>query len=363
MENGTPTRRSFLAVLGASAGAAACVVLSPQAAARKHDSIEIGGPGLSFIVDKEGRVNISWAEDGVRRGFVFGKAGANNLPNFYQTTLNGAPIGTYSTDWIPPIVFEALQDGDGRAGLAFTGGNHLVDGKQSAENLSFEIEADGIVVKPGTEGQAQRITCRVLNRLQASNTVSKNRYALLQSIQVDFAPGCANVHAEVLALENISIFIDYGPQMVATGVNETVFYLGGNNTSPTKFNGKLNSGNYLDSPTAWASLCSSNKGQLAAWIDRTYGIADGTRIHESFGMIIGGGPGSTKQYTTAIHRLLKREKANYYSLLAGERYQWRGGYSWSSQTAKPGFVASMKYLDNGRVRRVDALSGLNYINP
>ncbi|MCY1436033.1 hypothetical protein D9M71_521480 [compost metagenome] len=166
-----------------------------------------------------------------------------------------------------------------------------------------------------------------------------------------------------MALEDLSVYIDYGPQMVTTGVNETVFYLGGKNKSPTKFSGKLNSGNYQDSPRAWASLCSGKKGQLAAWIDRSYGIADGTKIHDSFGMIIGGGAGSTKQYTTAIHRQLKRDKTNYLSLLKGESYQWRGGYTWSSHAVKSGFVASMKYLDNGRVRRVDALSGEIYLNP
>ncbi|MDD2133370.1 hypothetical protein [Pseudomonas kurunegalensis] len=364
MEGVSPTRRSFLTVLGAGAGAAACAVVASRVVATSEPGTdEEARAGLSYVVDNDGRVHLDWVDGKDRRGFVFGKAGANELPNFYQTTLNGHPLSTYTTDWIPPIVFEALLDGGGRAGLAFTGGNHLVDGKRSAENISFEIEADGYSIKPGDEGHADRVTCRVINKLMASNTVSKGRYALLQSVQVDFAAGCANVHADVVALEDLSVFIDYGPQMVTTGVNEKVFYLGGMNETPAKFNGNLNSGNFKEAPKAWASLCSSRKGQLAAWIDRGYGIADGTHIHESFGMIIGGGPGSVKQYTTAIHRQLKRDKSNYLTLSKGDRYQWRGGYSWSSGRSKPGFVASMKYLDNGRVRQADALSGAIYLNP
>lgn len=317
---------------------------------------------LTYQVGTGGRITIIWDDGDITRGFTFGPAGANNLPNFSELLRDGVVIGTYSTDWLPPLVFDVAAGGD-NGSLSFTGGNHEVGGLKTALNLVYEVEADGVPLVPGDSGRSAHITCRVVNKVMAGNSVSIGRYAALQSIQVDFVPGACSVHAEVLALENLEFYIDYGCQMVAT-VNDTLFYMGGQLEAPVPFDPTLTSGSPTIYPNAWAVLCASANGQLAAWIDRGYGVADGSQVSDRYGLIIGGST-TTKQYTTAIHRLLERnvQNPNFMPLPAGKSYKWRGGYSWGPVNVKPGFVASLRYLDNDRMRQANALSGALVINP
>lgn len=322
----------------------------------------VGTAPLTYLVGAGGRITILWYDGYIQRGFTFGPTGANDLPNFVELLRDGVVIGLYTTDWLPPMVFDVAENGDG-AGLNFTGGNHLVGDLKTALNILYDIEADGVPLAPGDSGKADRITCRVVNKVMAGNTVSLGRYAALQSIQVDFAPGACNVHAEVIALEDLQFYIDYGCQMVAT-VNETLFYMGGQFSEPVPFDPTLTSGSPSAYPDAWAVLCTGANGQLAAWIDRGYGVADGSQVSEEYGLIIGGST-TVKQYTTAIHRFLQRNPVNpnYMPLEAGKSYKWRGGYSWGPVDVKPGFVASLRYLDNGRMRRANAVNGTVIINP
>ncbi|MBA6088606.1 hypothetical protein H4C81_06825 [Pseudomonas monteilii] len=323
-----------------------------------------GTAPLTYQVGAGGRITIVWDDGDIPRGFTFGPTGQNNLPNFAELLRDGAIIGTYGTDWLPPLVFDVKRNGDA-GGLNFTGGNHLVGDVKTAVNIQYDIEADGVPLVPGDGGRADRITCRVVNKIMAGNAVTLGRYSVIQSLQLDFAPGACNVHAEVMALEDVQFYIDYGCQMVAGGVSDTLFYLGGQLSEPVPFDSTLTSGSPSVYPEAWAALCTSANGQLAAWIDRSYGVADGKQVSEAYGMIIGGGAASTKQYTTAIHRFLQRnpDSPNYMELPSGKSYKWRGGYSWGPVDVKPGFVASLRYLDNGRMRRANAINGTVIINP
>ncbi|MNH14268.1 hypothetical protein D3C79_738570 [compost metagenome] len=307
-------------------------------------------------------MTITWSDGLGKRGYVFGPNGNNKLPNFIKVLKDSEVVSSFATDWLPPITFEALTNGDGRTALEFTGGNHLIDGLATASNVSLVFEADGVPVKSGDSGSADRIVSRGVNRLMANNTVSLGRYVLLQSLQVDFVPGSANVHCEVMALEDVQVYVDYGCQMVTTGANDTLFYLGGQFAAPIPFDNKVNSGSPAAYPGAWAVLTSGAQGQLTAWIDRHYGIADGAQVYEGFGLIVGGSS-SNKQYTTAIHHLLRRGSPNFMPLAAGQKYKWRGGYSWGPLEVSDGFVASTRYLDGGRVRRADAVSGQVVLNP
>ena len=325
-----------------------------------------GSSRITYEVDATASsVNLSWPDGVGTRGFKFGLNGANNLANFIQALRNGGVTVTSTTDWLPPVTFEAANNGDGRIPLEFTGGNHLVNDLKTAQSVSFVMEADGVPLKAGDSGTADKLVCYVVNKLMANNTVSLNRYCLLQSLQVDFVPGAANVHVDYLALEDLQLYIDYACQIVTTNVNDKLFYLGGQFPEPIDWDGKVNSGNAIDYPDAWAVITTSVNGQLTAWIDREYGIAKSRQVDPVRGMIRGGGDGSTKQYTTAYNRPLVRNPTtpNYIALAAGERYQWRGGYSWGPVDVKAGFVASTRYLDGDRIRRADAVSALAVLNP
>lgn len=321
---------------------------------------------VSYTVLPTGAIQLYWQDGTLTRGYEFGPNGANNLPNFSKVLRNGGVLQAFATDWLPPIIFEVTNNGDGYSGLEFTGGNHLVKGVQTAINVGYVLEADGVRLYPGDSGTADRITGRVIDKYMASNTVDLGRYALARSIQLDWMAGVCNVHAHVLALEDIEVYVDYGCQMTTTGSNDTLFYMGGQYDAPIAWDSTANAGSPTLYPKAWASVCASANGQLSAWIDRDYGIAAvPDLIYPGYGTIIGGGGSSTKQYTTAIHKFLQRNPTtpNYYKLLKGQSYKWRGGYSWETPVVADGLVASMHYLDNGVIRRADALSGTVVLKP
>ncbi|MNP71187.1 hypothetical protein D3C76_1675380 [compost metagenome] len=110
-------------------------------------------------------------------------------------------------------------------------------------------------------------------------------------------------------------------------------------------------------------LTTSANGQLAAWIDRKYGVAAESQIFENYGKIIGGGGTSTKQYTTAINKERVRNPANAMRLQAGKSYQWRGGYSWGPVSLPDGMVATLRYMDEWRIRRAFAVSASKILKP
>jgi hypothetical protein len=321
------------------------------------------GPRVSYTLDAGGKLTLSWPDGIGTRGFVFGPNGENSLANFAQVILNGGTISSFGTDWLPPMIFDAVNNGDGWPYLEFTGGNHRVDNKLTAASVLYVVEADGVPLTGPTSGTADRLTCRIVNKLMAGNTVSLGRYPVLQAFQVDFMPGVSGVHAEIMALEDVDIYTDYACQIVTTGVNDTLFYLGGQFPQPIPFDSTVNSGLPADYPDAWAVLTTSANGQLAAWIDRKYGVAAESQIFENYGKIIGGGGISPKQYTTAINRERVRNPANAMRLQAGKSYQWRGGYSWGPVSLPDGMVATLRYMDEWRIRRAFAESASTVLKP
>lgn len=326
--------------------------------------VSSGGSGsrVSYSVDDNGRMTLGWSDGTGARGFVFGPNGANNLPNFVQVIKDGGVISSFSTDWLPPMVFDAVNNGDGSS-LSFTGGNHLVNGQVTAESVAYIVEADGVPLTGASSGTADRVTCRIVNSLMAANTVSLGRYPLLQSFQVDFMPGVVGVHADIMALEDVDIYTDYACQIVTQGVNDTLFYLGGQFPAPIPFDGTVNSGAADAYPDAWAVLTSSANGQLGAWIDRDYGVAAENQIYAPYGKIIGGTTPGAKQYTTAINKKRVRSPGNAMRLEAGATYRWRGGYSWEPVIIPAGMVATLRYMDEWRVRSAFAVSAGRVLKP
>jgi len=317
-----------------------------------------GSGGVSYSINKDKKIRATWDDgSGARRGFDYGKNGANDLGNFAAHLLNGKIVTGYTTDWNPPVVIDAAANGDS-AGLNFTGGNHEVGGKKTAFMTSYDILADGAPVAEGSSGRCEKLVIRQVNRLMAGNTVSLGRYVADQILTITIMAGGASVECEFAALENLHLYIDYGPQMVTGGAGGTLYYLEGKHGLPIPFDGLETSGKPSEKPNAWAScyVYGDGSGQLSAWIDRSYGIADAKNSSDQYGLIIGGGPASTKQYPTAYHRFLARNPAspNHMELKAGASYKWRGGYSWQPVRLRTNAVATMDYVHDGRLRRVDA---------
>lgn len=339
-------------------------VIDPALYVYKSDQ----GGALSYTINMDGRLQVTWRDpEGITRGYTFGINGANDLPNFFNLRKGNRIIHQFGTDMLPPMVFDAAQNGDVSPPLDFTGGNHTINGKKTAVNVGFDILADGRLVSFGESGRATNLVCRIYNRLMACNTVESERYVGLQSFVVSFFPGGAQVETEFTAMEDLQLYIDYGPQLVHINLEQTVFFIGGQFAAPVPYVTGLGSGKPSVYPDAWAVLCTGADGQLGAWIDRNYGIAGAENTSEDFDLMTGSGAGSTsrKQYPTAYHRRLVRDAVNpnYLPLAAGKSYKWRGGYSWQPVALKSPFVASMDYMLDGRARRVDAITASRTVSP
>jgi hypothetical protein len=339
-------------------------VIDPALYVYKSDK----GGALSYTINMDGRLQVTWRDpEGITRGYTFGINGANDLPNFFNLRRGNRIIHQFGTDMLPPMVMDAAQNGDVSPPLDFTGGNHTINGKKTAVNVGFDILADGRLVSFGESGRATNLVCRIYNRLMACNTVESERYVGLQAFVVSFFPGGAQVEQEFTAMEDLQLYIDYGPQLVHINLEQTVFFIGGQFAAPVPYVTGLGSGKPSAYPDAWAVLCTGADGQLGAWIDRNYGIAGAENTSEDFDLMTGSGAGSTsrKQYPTAYHRRLVRDAVNpnYLPLAAGQSYKWRGGYSWQPTAPKSPFVASMDYMLDGRARRVDAITASRTVSP
>jgi len=325
------------------------------------------GGEMSYYIDSNGRLTVNWIDtNGEPRGYTFGINGANDLPNFYNFLRGTKIVSQFGTDMLPPMVLDAVNNVDADPyPIDFTGGNHTIDGNKTAINTIFDIIADGRLVSlKGASGRADSLVVRITNRLMACNTVKSGRYVGQQNFVVSFFPGGAQVEAQFTPYEAVQVYIDYGPQLVAANVEERMFFFDGQYATDIPYDTAANSGKPSEYPNAWAVVTTGTEGQLGAWIDRNYGVADAKNSSDEFGLIIGSGEGSTsrKLYPTAIHRPLRRADGGM-QFGAGESYFWRGGYTWSPKVTRSGMVATMEYMLGGTVRRAEAATGSRTYSP
>lgn len=295
---------------------------------------------LKCSLASTGVVSIAFQSGSKLYRINFGPNGKNSLPNIIgedESAFDGswsgaafASIYTGATDWLPPLAFAAAENGDGQR-LIYTGGNHGSDGsgggENTARNMLYQIYADGQILTPPASGtvpfSADRVSFLIVNELFASNTISLNRYAVRQTFFVDVHPGGIEARCEVLPYEDVVIFRDNGPQSVTNGFQSTMLYLGGQYSARASFDSDSDSGAKTSCPDAWAVVFQgpSNR-QQTLWMDRSYGVGDGRYVDSSRPFIRGGGPNNHKFYNAAV------SSAEGVQLQAGEKYVWRGGWSW-----------------------------------
>lgn len=304
---------------------------------------------MTWNTDGAGKLTTRWAGAADCYEIVFGPNGANSLPNIISigrasgTDLSGAAfstINTATTDWLPPLVIEAVAGGDG-GGLNFTGGNHLVGGATTALNKLYKIYSDGKPVGASQSGSADEIAIHLIHEVMAYNTVTLSRYVARQSFIVTFRSGTITVASDVAAIEAIKVKRDYGPQMVTDGFQGTQIVLGGD-SARVAFDSTQDSGASSAYPNAWACvLQDGTNGQLVSWIDRAYGKGDRSWVDAAEPLVRGGGAGNTKWYQLAVGNAAGQ------SLAAGASYKWRGGYAIQSAGVQPAGYDSVFTLYKG----------------
>lgn len=318
---------------------------------------------LIYTIDANNMMALVWRSGSFLYRLRFGPNGANNLPNVRG--IEYAPLASVqeaewtlvnaaSTDWLPPMVLRAVNNGDSHRAV-YTGGNHGADGTSgggsTARCVLFQWYLDGEPFEMGRahSGDVQRVTAVIVNELMAFNTTGTvdpvafpARYVLRQTFVVDFVPGSIEVLAHIEALEDVEILTDNGPQMVSVGFQgEQVFV--GSGIGRGAFDATQNSGPSSDAPDCWALVLSSGAGQQVSWVDRSYEAGDGRYVSPTAAFIRGGGAGNTKMY----HAIVASKTV---PLAAGNGYRWRGGYAWQAPglAIDAGLDCRIDYLREGR---------------
>jgi hypothetical protein len=293
---------------------------------------------------------------------VFGVNGYNNLPNIreiYRAPYVADPsvaawtlLSLATTDYFPPMVVAAVNDGDGGSAI-YTGGNHGAagddSGGQTARCINFKLYADGKLISGGgnVSGWATHLNAQVVNELLAYNTISLGRYVLRQSFAVDMSGAGMELHCQVTAYEAITVSTDNGPQAYFGGFQDTMLMLGGQNTQRDPLDTSISSGSRTDYPKAWCLLTKSANGTMACWMDRDFGIGDGRYVAPTSPFIRGPGPARGKFYHAAVASATA-------ALSSGQGYEWRGGYHFIADTVDATFDTSMAITLGRTTRMVSA---------
>ena len=325
-----------------------------------------GSGPLEYIYSSTGELTLSWKDKDRYYRWTFGPNGVNDLPNFkglYASAdgLSYAPISTFGTDWLPPMTFNVTALPPHPSSLAFTGGNHLLFDVQTAINRLYLVMIDGAVIQPNEIGACQSVSVVVVNDIMAANTIDIEtpRYAARQSFLLHFVPGICEVSCDLRALEEIEVKVDYGPQLVGTGLIDTQLFVNGQYADRVAFDSNNTSGAFSSYPDAWAVILQSDAGQLASWLDHSYGIGDGQYVGATEPRIRGSGAGGgTKMYHAAVRNLTSPAL-----IAAGESYKWRGGYSLSAPGVAPaGFDSVLSYLQDGKRRQAWFVDANDYVS-
>lgn len=256
------------------------------------------------------------------------------------------------TDYFPPMVVHAVNNGDPGATQIYTGGSHGSDGagggQPTAKLFTLALFADGAILDKDSAGYANTLSLMMVNRLMGWNTWAAGRYIVQQHFAVDVTPHGMDINARITALEDIVVSTDNGPQCYFGGFNDTQMIPDGMEPTRVPLDSTKVSGNKVDYPNVWIVLMRSAYGTQAAWVDRTYEAGDGRYVSSAANFIRGGG--GAKFYNAIV--------AAFSNVMSkGQSYRWRGGFHFMSNTDKDGFDTRANIRVGGKTRAVAVTTG------
>ena len=277
----------------------------------------------------------------------FGLNNANTLPNFKSlsrfnlTTNTNEIIDSFDSDWLPPLILQATNNGDSTS-PTFTGGNHLIGGLTTAEKELFEIEVDGNLIDKTVSMTAllSTLKIKISNKVMAANTVAARRHVIRQVFDLEFfKDGSVSVNCQIVPLEDITLRTDYALQCHTGGFKDSILMLNSQYPNRVAWDANLQSGARADYPKAWAVIFKGSAGFLGMWIDRTYanGVAE-TNLGSNRPLIFGGST-TTKFYLSAFRYGTGLPPL---ALTPTSEYKWRGGYVMGDPKLVLGFDSVVK---------------------
>ena len=296
-----------------------------------------------------------------------GSNGHNDIFNFRQVfksndvdlaTAAWTSINAFSTDWLPPMRVSAVNNPTLPSFNIFTGGNHGSiggTGLNTGYTESVQVYVDGDAVSAGEVFMryCDSVEVVIVNRVCAMNTVSSPiRYPIRQTFNLDISANLFKVECEVLATENVTIDTEYGCQMTVSGTPDTVLWLDGQYPIRQPFLEGDNSGARSIAPDAWLTTLTNANVAQTFYMDRSYGIGDG-----SGNLIDAPNSFSSGKFYNGVIR--GEYEVVEYPLNNGEKYKWRGGYSFASPTVVTG-IDSRVLVDTARRKIVTVFDAKDY---
>ncbi len=234
---------------------------------------------------------------------------ANELFTFSRVDLNGKTVNATSSDNIGPF---------GVAG-GWSGGNHLNDGRRSAETLSVSVAAfpGARIVDPGV---ADTLSCdymvvEVRNRLVLPDGISPFAD---ETIRYTVAGNSIDVAASHTFLNEAPVLVDryYGMQSMFAG--ETEILTPGGPYVPWTPIAAVDRFPKADQRGFCLFVEHSPAGYQACWLDPAPGtLGDRALVDDSDWVFIG------NSYTKAYHKTIGGK-----TLRKGDTTRWHGIYSW-----------------------------------
>ncbi|VVD29145.1 hypothetical protein [Paraburkholderia dioscoreae] len=300
---------------------------------------------------------------------TFGPVGNNSLNNYgnvYVAPHSGTPpsvtnrdwlqVCNAGSDWLGPYVIEAVNNPDpsqsGRSGY-FTGGSHGTTNQESGGNptarcLSYQMTIDGAALDPAVaviSGTCREIVISLVNNIQPNNAL---REVLQEAYLLKITAGATEVLYRNTPLEQVKIKKHYGLQICASGFQSSVHFVNGwaQGRQTISAGVNLNAGPYSSNPNVYWIACRGQYGDVAMWIDSSFGIVparpiDPTQTAGIFQPYSGAG----KAYEVMV---LSTTGVIYNP---GAGYMFRGGYVWGSNLSNDQNVdCSFRYTDNGAIR-------------
>lgn len=307
---------------------------------------------------------VTWGPNQINQLFNFVAQDIAPLSNI--STAAWTPLQGGGTDWLPPLVVEALNDGDG-AEVAYTGGGHpsegVTPGLPTARMINFKSSINGQEMGEGQaySGPADVAIFTWQVEIFGFNTVTLSRYVVRQYFTLHVRAGAVEALCEVLALEDIKIRIDNGPQMGVYGAYPDWVHYIGDNRGPLLASdpAAVAAQSKTDAPNVFALVCRHpTNGFCASWLDRNYEAGDGRYVSPTL-PFARKNTGSWKFYQAVISGV-------HTTFLAGQGYRWRGGYAWAPNDIAVGDVnCGFQYTKGGKPWLVWALNaaGAGQANP
>lgn len=232
--------------------------------------------------------------------YIFDNADA--VPEIHE--LNDSNRVIYgSGDWHAPFQIKAVNniDGDYTDGAYFTGGAHgyknaTTNASATARCAGVKYYADGRECASGETGLADEVAIYWENFVQASNTIKEDgtgREVLRECHTLTYRNGVFYSHTELIPIEDISVVLWYGLQMLyQSGTNKSLYYVGAINRAANACNAASESGDnscnlirlvnnetglvqelYLDTNSDLGKRFMCNEGLTKAMFGANYGKA------------------------------------------------------------------------------------------